>query len=423
MLDEPQGSLRGADAFPTGDRFLHVAVLGAGIMGSATALLLARRGVRVTLFDAAERPFARASRWNEGKIHLGHLYAGDRSLATARRVLPGGLAFKSLTESLIGCSLEGAVTPHDDVYLVHRDSVADAEATERYLEWVTAMALEHPDARRYLVDLSSARTTALSRRELAADYDTATVVAGFRVPERSVSTVWVADRFADALVSTDRVELVLSAYVRAVRSSDGSLRDPMFVDTDRGRFGPFDFVVNALWEDRLRVDGALGLPRPPLHNHRFRLSAFVRTRRPVSVASAVVATGPFGDVKNYNGRDLYLSWYPAGLIAEGDGVAPPRLPELDAARRERIGAEILRELGRVVYGIRDVEAAVERVQVEGGWVYAAGGGSLADPTSTLHRRDRVGITRSGSYFSVDTGKYSIAPWLAAQVAREICDGA
>ena len=51
----------------------HAAVLGAGIMGCATALWLARRGDRVTLIDAGDRPFAGASRWNEGKIHLGYL--------------------------------------------------------------------------------------------------------------------------------------------------------------------------------------------------------------------------------------------------------------------------------------------------------------------------------------------------------------
>ena len=50
---------------------MHVAVLGAGIMGCSAALCLARRGARVTLLDAAPRPCVGASRWNEGKIHLG----------------------------------------------------------------------------------------------------------------------------------------------------------------------------------------------------------------------------------------------------------------------------------------------------------------------------------------------------------------
>ena len=66
-----------------------------------------------------------------------------------------------------------------------------------------------------------------------------------------------------------------------------------------------------------------------------------------------------------------------------------------------------------------LQSCIEDVRLEGGWVYAAGQGSLADPRSTLHRRDRIGITRAGSYFSVDTGKYSIAPWLAREVAALI----
>ena len=73
---------------------MHVAVLGAGIMGCSAALCLARRGANVTLLDAAPRPCGGASRWNEGKIHLGYLYAADPSLATARRLLDGGLAYK-----------------------------------------------------------------------------------------------------------------------------------------------------------------------------------------------------------------------------------------------------------------------------------------------------------------------------------------
>src|SRR5581483_10679988 len=102
---------------------MKVAVLGAGIMGSAAALLLARRGAAVTLYDAAAAPFSGASRWNEGKIHLGFLYAGDPSFETAERLLPGGLAFKPAIEALLGTSLAPAITAQDDVFLIHRDSV------------------------------------------------------------------------------------------------------------------------------------------------------------------------------------------------------------------------------------------------------------------------------------------------------------
>ncbi len=49
----------------------RVAVLGGGLLGCCTALVLARRGARVTLFDRAEQLFSRTSVHNEGKIHFG----------------------------------------------------------------------------------------------------------------------------------------------------------------------------------------------------------------------------------------------------------------------------------------------------------------------------------------------------------------
>jgi hypothetical protein len=398
----------------------HIAVLGSGIMGSSTALFLARRGVRVTLFEASTRPFEGASRWNEGKIHLGYLYSASLSFETARRILPGGLLFKDLTEELIGCSLADAVTGHDDTYLVHRDSVTPVDAMDRYMHSVTAMTTSHPNADRYLAPLSGARVRRLTAAELEAGYDTTLLVAGYRVPERSVSTMWVADRFVDALYAEPLIEVVLQTRVQAVRSADDSPDSKLFVDTQHGPAGPFDGVVNALWEGRLVIDAQLGIVPDFVWSHRFRLSVFLRTTRPVTMPSAVITTGPFGDIKNYNGRDLYLSWYPAGLVAEGNKVEPPKVPQRNAEERGRIVAEVFERLGEVVRDVKNLADLVENARLEGGWVFAAGQGSLADPASTLHRRDRIGLIRSGTYISVDTGKYSIAPWLARSIVAALC---
>ena len=388
-------------------------------MGSATALFLARRNLQVTLFDAAHQPFAGASRWNEGKIHLGYLYAGDPSLDTARRLLPGGLAFKRLTEELVGCSIDGATTEQDETFLIHRNSVVPPGAAARYFEAVSAMAAGHPEARGYLAPLTHARSTRLSEADLDAACDTAHIAAGFRVPERSVYTPWLADRFVDALSSEPRIELRMQTRVTGVRRSASTLAPPLFVETTAGVDGPFDAVVNALWEGRLAIDVALGLPSPSTWSHRFRLSAFLRSVDGVEVPSTVVVTGPFGDVKNYGGRDFYASWYPTGLRAEGNAVAPPPVTTLDPREHARVAVEIIDKLGEIVPSVARLKDCLADVRLEGGWVYAEGRGSLADPASTLHRRDRVGITRTGAYFSVDTGKYSIAPWLANDVAHLI----
>jgi hypothetical protein len=398
----------------------RVAVLGSGIMGSTLALALARHGQDVTLFDMEERPFERASRWNEGKIHLGYLYSAHPTLETARHLLPGGLAFKQLTERFIGCSLESAITTHDDTYLIHRDSVTTASAMERYVAGVDALLAENNDSKNYLVDLRGRRSHRIDRRELAQDYDVTDIVAGFRVPERSVSTIWVADKFLSALQAEPKIRLALHQRVESVKPVDGSMTGPFRIEAAGAPAETFDLVINALWEGRLAIDARLGILPPVPWSHRFRLSLFVTTREAVSVPSTVIAAGPFGDIKQYPNNTFYLSWYPAGLQADGTAVEPPHVPGMNEQTRQNITEEIFRRLGAIIPGVRMIEEKAATTRLEGGWVYAAGQGSLADPASSLHRRDRGNISRVGHYVSVDTGKYSIAPWLAEQIADEIC---
>jgi glycine/D-amino acid oxidase-like deaminating enzyme len=397
----------------------RAAVLGAGIMGTATAIQLARRGVDVTVYDREPAPMAAASRWNEGKIHLGYLYGGDPSLATARHLLTGGLQFGDRLRELIDEELAGHTTTEDDVYLVHERSVVGPDALRTRFHQVSELIREHPDAGRYLVDVSDARATEIRPSELR-DLGGAGIVAGFRVPERSVETRWVADRLAAALPATTGVALRVGTTVTGVEPS-GTRTDRWRVRTSDGDREEFDLVVNALWNGRLAIDVTAGLvPRPPW-THRYRHCVFIRTRSEQRLPSALVTVGPFGDVKNYNGRDFYVSWYPVGLVAEGSDV------ELDAPQTptgsdaDAFAARVRAALEPIMPGVGAVFDDAESVVVHGGFVFARGAGALDDPMSGLHRRDRYGVERLGSYHSVDTGKYSTAPWLARELAAELAD--
>jgi len=398
----------------------RIAVLGSGIMGSSTALFLARRGHDVTLYDALDTPFSGASRWNEGKIHLGFIYSADPSLKSAREVIPGGLTFKPLVEELTGCSLNTTTTGCDDIYLCHRDSVVNPEALWDYSQRVAEMVRQHPDAGNYLVDVSDCRAEKLSQKELAGITNSSDIVAGFRVPERSVATTWVADRFVDALSSEPRIKQCMNTYVKAVSPrTKNELNGQWHVETEDHVSDPYDYVVNALWEGRMAVDLTAGIAPTGTWSNRYRLSLFVRTTEPVEAASAIIATGPFGDIKNYNNRDFYLSWYPAGLRLDSSEVLPPATPTLDIITEQELSASILQTLGQLIPGVTQIRKSIERMDLRGGWVFAAGKGKLSDPKSTLHRRSDFGIKRTGSYISVDTGKYSTAPWLARKVADMI----
>ena len=389
-------------------------------MGSSTALFLARKGAGVSLFEAASRPFDAASRWNEGKIHLGFLYNADPSMRTAECIFPGSLLFKPLVEDLIGASLVPVTTSSDDLYLCHRHSVVPPEEMAAYCRRLSERVSRHPDAVRYLVDVSHCRVERMTPSELRSITDSPEIVAGFRVPERSVATTWVADRFVTALAAEPSIELRLRTSVTAVRSQSKRGRDCWLVESGHDVFGPFDFVVNALWEGRMAVDVSAGLSPQGIWSNRFRRSLFLRTTEPVAIPSAIITTGPFGDMKNYNNRNFYLSWYPIGLAAESSEVAPSPMAPLDEPSKRRICIAVLEALNELLPMSRRLVDRIEELRLEGGWVFAAGKGALSDPASTLHHRYDFGTIRKGNYFSVDTGKYATAPWWARRIADLIC---
>jgi hypothetical protein len=299
--------------------------------------------------------------------------------------------------------------------------VVDAATTVRRFEALSALVRSHPGADRYPGDASRARLQALSRTELERLADTDTIVAGFRVPERSISTTWVADRYVDALRAEPRIEQAMGTRVLGVRPTESAGRERWRLRTDTPIDGDFDAVVNALWAGRLAIDADVGLQPEPGWSHRYRVSLFVRTGCPVDARSLVVSTGPFGDIKNYNGRDFYLSWYPAGLLLESRDTLPAEPEPASTSARSAIIDAIRAGLGASIPQTHAILDNAESVQVQGGWVFAQGHGSLAYQASTLHRRDRFGIVRRGTYWSVDTGKYSTAPWLARQVAAGVCE--
>src|SRR5690349_3952222 len=106
---------------------MRVAVLGAGFQGTCLALELALRGVDVDLYDRNDRCITQAGYINEGKIHLGFVYANDSTFETANLMLRGALAFAPAVYRWTACDIAtiGVSTSFD--YVVHRTSMISIE--------------------------------------------------------------------------------------------------------------------------------------------------------------------------------------------------------------------------------------------------------------------------------------------------------
>ncbi|MEO0914175.1 MAG: FAD-dependent oxidoreductase, partial [Pseudomonadota bacterium] len=297
----------------------HVAVIGAGLQGATVALELARRGADVTVFEAAPEAVSRASRWNEGKLHLGYIFAKDAINRTARLLIDGATRFAPVLERHIpASSIEGNLSAGFH-YLVMPDSLLDHAALGHHYAAVTSLANEAlgDPARRYPGGRQTLAVRPLTASENARYGNGAT---GYLTDEIAVDAVAIAEALCGAMDACPRVDLVTNARVQAVERA----ADALFLDVNGSREGPFDHVVNASWEGRLALDATLGIH--PSRGHVWRLKRAVQIRRPDAMTRLPTVTmviGPYGDIVPYPDGRTYLSWYPVGCISRSSERAVP----------------------------------------------------------------------------------------------------
>ena len=179
---------------------MRVGVLGGGLQGCCTALSLADRGIDVVLFDRNGRLLSRAAVANEGKIHLGYMYANDASYSTARMMMQGALAFAPFFARHLAVSEDAMTVSRPAAYVVHRDSQRSPEQVSQYLAKVHSLIREASDGRRgayFGLDLASEpRMWSVAEREAAFDPEVA--LAAFDTPEVAIDPVALASAVRDA---------------------------------------------------------------------------------------------------------------------------------------------------------------------------------------------------------------------------------
>jgi glycine/D-amino acid oxidase-like deaminating enzyme len=400
-----------------------VGVLGGGLQGCCTALALAERKARVILLDKNEGLLSRAAIANEGKIHLGYMYAGDPTLATAKTMMVGALAFAPFLERYLGQPAHSFSVSVPATYIVHRDSQLSTDVVCGYLRTVHSLINEAANGRErayFGKDLQSPLRQ-WSAAEKAAKFDEEFALAAFSSPEIAINPVALAQKLRECISAHPRIEVRCRRSVVNIEIK----RDRICVHsegTDGHAEDSFDHVVNALWDGRLKINEAAGFPikRPWLH----RLKYGVSFRWPPGIApppSATFVLGPFGEVVTYGDGTIYLTWYPDCLQAICSDLAPPDWATYPHdPLRARIISGTLRALAVIVPSLRTLDPDnLPEASVKGGAIVAWGKTDIYDPTSELHRRYEIGVTSEGRFHSVDPGKLTMAPYFAEICAERI----
>src|SRR5687768_6580307 len=94
---------------------------------------LAAHGIRVDLYDKNHLCISQASANNEGKIHLGYVYAKDPTLSTARMMVKGAITFAPLLRRWLGQEIDSIPVSSPFHYVIHRDSQLTVSQVEKHL--------------------------------------------------------------------------------------------------------------------------------------------------------------------------------------------------------------------------------------------------------------------------------------------------
>jgi glycine/D-amino acid oxidase-like deaminating enzyme len=401
-----------------------VAVIGAGLTGAVAALELAQAGTDVILIDQDQRPINRASLRNEGKVHLGFVFAHDQSLATARLMIEGALTFRSVLSRLTGMAAKTLTASKPFVYLVPQNSLLSPDELEQRFAAIEAAFL-HRTTERPGLDYLGTRPDRIVRRgtlTAVSDYLCTDHMAGaFLTEEIAVDTEALARIVRAAIAAQTLIRCLPGHRAVCVQQLDGRFRVDGFADEERWQVEAAQ-VVNATWENRLILDRSVGIAHSPGWLHRLKYRVIARVPDAMRLGPSVtMVVGPYGDVVQRSDGTAYFSWYPAGLQGWTHDLSPPAA--WNAPCRGVITAASAAAMAQAI--LAGIEpwypgaAQAEPIEVDAGAIVAYGRTDVDDPASGLHDRTRVGVASHDGYHSVDPGKLTTAPMFGLQAARAV----
>ena len=400
-----------------------IVVIGAGLQGSVVALELAQRGEQVVLLERESQPMQGASRHNEGKIHLGFVYALDPTGTTRRRMLEGAVSFGPILDRLCGPLPWSRWRSEGFRYAVMPGSIASPEVLEsayddlqrQFEELSTGLG----DSSGYLgtVPTTLWRQSSSGRgRPLVGG---ATVDSLYETCEMAIDPRALAASIADRLRREPMIDVRCGASVtRARRTANGTFALSVRDTLGESEIGA-DVVVNCSWADRLRLDESVGLAADGrAWSFRKKYSVIVRPPHPQpDLVPVTMVQGPFGDVVPWRDGTVYISWYPTARTYFGSQPPAP----CDDPRREanQVASRSLEALVPLFPALEGSEIVSSRP----GLIVAVGESDVDDPTSSLHSREEFGAEHHDGWWTVNPAKLTTAPLVghgtAVRIAQEV----
>ena len=400
-------------------------IIGAGLTGCGIALELAKKGNSVTLIEQDSLPMNRASLRNEGKIHLGLIYAADPKGLTGKIQLKGALNFYSILQSWLGEEIKKIEVSTPFTYLVANDSLISPRELEFHyqnLELEYQKLIDQNPKLNYLGIKPRWLARQIPLDQIRNNFNLSKFQAAFATNERAINTDDLAKVIRNHVISNNKINLIPYAKVidlfdykshfKVVAELNGS---STYIEIEAV------MIFNAAWDQRLSLDKFVGLENPKNWLHRLKYRVVTDLPQTyIKFPSATIVLGAYGDVVMRQ-NSAYLSWYPTGMLGWSNDLAPPvewnRACNnyLTDAQSLEVGREIIRQTLDWYPSLSLLDS--QTFKVDAGVIFAYGESDVDQIKSELHDRSKVGIRRKNNFFSVDPGKLTTAPIFAVEAVN------
>ena len=387
-------------------------IIGTGIQGCTIALQLQKRGYHINLIDQSPEMYRQASLNQEGKIHLGFIYAMDFSHKTAQKMLTDAMMFAPVMDKLIRKKIDWEKLKSKKFnYLVSRTSMLSPDFLTNYYTAVEEhYQLLLTDDRLHYLGKRPKRLFNVSKAT-SGYFNSDQIQSVFNTEEYAVDPVRIRQIFMEELRSQPQIKCLLNHQVTGI-TQDESGYTTWSQGPDKTIEIKSDIIINAAWSGKRSIDAFMGIKDESIWTHRLKAGFIFRPPVRKNIPSFSIVQGSYGDYVEYpHNNYVYYSWYPDCMLGQSSELAiPDYWQQICEGNFEKgvfnsIAEKSLQALKMI---LPDIDLG-NPTSVRAGIILARGYRSINDPESELHLRADPPVKVQQGYFSINTGKFTSAP--------------
>lgn len=394
-------------------------IMGGGIQGMSCSLALQKAGYGVVLIEKESQLFSRTSVNQEGRLHLGFTYSKDETLKTGELVMKGSLNFAPLLELWLGPINWKAFIREKGLYLIHKDSPLLSEARiTQYFERISSLYKDLVNDDVTLNYFGKRPPEILSfpdnvPREVSGDKIVRVIATEERRIDLESFKVFLVRR-----VMESKVRILKNTEVKCVERKGSGFNVSVGDGEGKTQMISGDFLVNCLWDNRRLIDQMLGIETNKEYMYRLKFGIIGKVRHNLSNNYSIIS-GAYGNVGPRSKSLTYISWHPSCVHGISHEISTPKQWEEFFHKPQSIELssdwikDSINNLSEFVPEIKTFKPTA----LLPGVICSEGDSDIYDEGSGVHKRYNVGVRQYDRYFSIDTGKFVLAPLFANQLVE------